>query len=77
MREDAMKYYRENYENTNDPSDLIDIYNQYVKFGDFDKGEEILDEYLAAMNKSKLSAEAMSRMANLNIEKRRKYIWIN
>ncbi len=70
MREDAIKYYRENYENTNDPSDLIDIYNQYVKFGDFDKGEEILDEYLAAMNKSKLSAEAMARIANLNIEKR-------
>ena len=45
MREDAIKYYRENYENTNDPSDLIDIYNQYVKFGDFDKGEEILNEY--------------------------------
>ena len=70
MSEDAIKYYRENYENTNDPSDLIDIYNQYVKVGDFDKGEEILDEYLSAMNKSKLSAEAMSRMANLNIEKR-------
>ncbi|MFQ9287499.1 MAG: tetratricopeptide repeat protein, partial [Intestinibacter bartlettii] len=70
MREDAIKYYRENYENTNDPSDLIDIYNQYVKVGYFDKGEEILNEYLSAMNKSKLSAEAMSRMANLNIEKR-------
>ncbi|MFQ7120215.1 MAG: hypothetical protein ACLRPW_09690 [Intestinibacter sp.] len=38
-------------------------------FGDFDKGEEILDEYLTAMNKSKLSAEAMSRIANLKIEK--------
>ena len=70
MREDAIKYYRENYENTNDPSDLLDIYNQYVMVGDFDKGEEILNEYLSAMNKSKLSAEAMSRIANLNIEKR-------
>ncbi|WP_455544333.1 tetratricopeptide repeat protein [Intestinibacter sp.] len=69
-REEAIKYYRESYENTGDASDLLSIYNQHVMVGEFDKGEEILNEYLVAMNKSKLSADALAHMANLNIEKR-------
>lgn len=70
MHEEAIKYYRQNYEITNESDDLLEIYNQYLMMGDFDNGENTLKEYLKLINASKLSSKALSSMANLNLEKK-------
>lgn len=67
-KEEAIKYYIENYENTKDIDDLDQLYNIYVTYGEFEKAMELLREIFKIQGISKLSSEYFHKMGHINWE---------
>ncbi|WP_434796288.1 hypothetical protein [Terrisporobacter vanillatitrophus] len=71
MYQEAIKCYKENYKQSKEEYNLLEIYNVYMQIGDFKKGEEYLKKYLKTLNLSKFSVEYRYKIAMMFWESNR------